>query len=92
VGDAREHAERPDVTASFCPPPAHLSDVVEVLWVGRWDMPEGGEHVTELLGDPRLVHLHAFRRYARGRAFCGPETTHTFSVCMSAACVHQTHE
>ncbi len=37
-------------------PPADLADVVETFWIGRWELPAGERHTTELLGDP-CVHL-----------------------------------
>lgn len=40
---------------TFAPPPA-LADLVEALWVGRWDLPDDAPHTTRLLGDPCL-HL-----------------------------------
>ena len=40
---------------SYAPSPA-LADVIERLWMGRWDLVGQAPHVTELLGDP-CVHL-----------------------------------
>ncbi len=37
-------------------PCAELADVVACHWVGRWDLPDGAPHHTELLGDP-CVHI-----------------------------------
>ncbi|HHH27862.1 MAG TPA: AraC family transcriptional regulator [Polyangiaceae bacterium] len=44
------------VEARSLSPPERLRDVVERFWVGRWDLPPGEPHVTELLGDP-CVHV-----------------------------------
>jgi AraC-like DNA-binding protein len=33
-----------------------VADIVEALWIGRWDLPSDAPHVTRLLGDPCL-HL-----------------------------------
>lgn len=52
------------VDAASFEPPDDLSDVVESLWFGRWDLPEDAPHVTELLGDP-CVHVVAERGGAR---------------------------
>jgi len=46
------------VEARIYAPPEDLADVVESFWVGRWNLPEGEPHVTELLGDP-CVHVAA---------------------------------
>lgn len=45
-----------EVTAQLHAPPRDLADVVEVFWVGRWDIPQGKHHVNELLGDP-CMHI-----------------------------------
>lgn len=37
-------------------PPNDLADVVEKLWVGRWDLRGQAPHTTELLSDP-CVHI-----------------------------------
>ncbi len=42
------------------PAPDDLDDMVECLWVGRWDLPPDAPHETELLSDP-CVHV-AFER------------------------------
>lgn len=39
-------------------PPAELTDVVECLWSGHWDLPADAPHETRLLSDP-CVHLVA---------------------------------
>lgn len=45
-----------EVTAKLYAPPSDLADVVEVFWVGRWDIPQGKQHVNQLLGDP-CMHI-----------------------------------
>ena len=42
------------IDAQTFAPPADLADVVQCFWVGRWDLPEGAPHDTELLSDPCL--------------------------------------
>lgn len=37
-------------------PPSEISDIVEKLWMGSWNLPENAPHTTELLGDPSM-HL-----------------------------------
>lgn len=44
------------VDASTFALPSDLSEVVEVLWTGRWDLPADAPHTTELLSDPS-VHI-----------------------------------
>lgn len=53
VSDRRSGAR---VEARAFEPPADLADVVEVFWVGRWDLPPDAPHTTRLLGDP-CVHV-----------------------------------
>lgn len=50
----------PMVEAHVWHPPPDLADLVDVFWVGRWDLPHGREHINELLGDPSM-HV-AFER------------------------------
>lgn len=49
---SRESGRR--VEASTYAPAADLVDIVECLWMGRWDLPPDAPHVTELLGDPAM--------------------------------------
>lgn len=58
VGRARGLVSSPRdgdrVHAKTYAPPPDLSDIVESLWTGRWDLPTERPHTTELLGDPAL--------------------------------------
>lgn len=42
------------VEARTFTPPRDLEDIVECLWLGRWDLPAEAPHTTRLLGDPCL--------------------------------------
>lgn len=44
------------VEARSYAPPDDLADIIETLWLGRWDLRGQPPHTTELLGDP-CVHL-----------------------------------
>lgn len=53
-GLVSDRASGARVEARTFAPPAELADVVEALWVGRWDLSPDAPHVTRLLGDPCL--------------------------------------
>ncbi len=55
-GLVSDRASGARVEAHAYAPPAGLADVVEALWVGRWDLPPEEPHTTRLLGDP-CIHL-----------------------------------
>lgn len=55
-GLVSDRASGARVDANTFAPPADLADIVEVAWLGRWDLPDDAPHVTRLLGDP-CVHV-----------------------------------